>query len=88
MAFDEWRAAGFGPESKPQLWISEREPFGTGTHVAFACADRATVNAFHEAALAAGGLDNGAPRGARGVPPDVLRRLRREQRRGRVPRRP
>ena len=42
-------------------WISEREPFGTGTHVAFTCADRATVDAFHEAALAAGGIDNGAP---------------------------
>jgi catechol 2,3-dioxygenase-like lactoylglutathione lyase family enzyme len=61
MAFDEWKAAGFGADGRPQLWISEREPFGTGTHVAFTCADRATVDAFHEAALAAGGLDNGAP---------------------------
>ena len=32
-----------------------------GTHVAFAAADRATVDAFHAAALAAGGQDNGAP---------------------------
>src|SRR4249919_3309920 len=61
MAFDEWRAAGFGLAEKPEFWISEREPYGTGTHVAFAADDRATVDAFHAAALAAGGQDNGAP---------------------------
>jgi catechol 2,3-dioxygenase-like lactoylglutathione lyase family enzyme len=61
MAFDEWKAAGFGEADKPDLWISEREPYGTGTHVAFTAADRATVDAFHQAALAAGGTDNGAP---------------------------
>jgi catechol 2,3-dioxygenase-like lactoylglutathione lyase family enzyme len=61
MAFDEWRAAGFGPEQKPIFWISQREPYGTGTHVSFACDDRATVDRFHAAALAAGGDDNGAP---------------------------
>jgi catechol 2,3-dioxygenase-like lactoylglutathione lyase family enzyme len=61
MAFDEWKAAGLGTGDKPAFWISEREPYGTGTHVAFACADRATVDAFHDAALAAGGIDNGAP---------------------------
>ncbi len=33
----------------------------TGTHVAFAATDRRTVDAFHRAALAAGGTDNGAP---------------------------
>ena len=31
------------------------------THVAFQAADRATVDAFHKAALAHGGKDNGAP---------------------------
>jgi catechol 2,3-dioxygenase-like lactoylglutathione lyase family enzyme len=62
MAFDEWKACGFGTdEHKPELWISQREPYGTGTHVAFVCDDRATVDAFHEAALAAGGQDNGEP---------------------------
>jgi catechol 2,3-dioxygenase-like lactoylglutathione lyase family enzyme len=30
-------------------------------HIAFAAPDRATVDAFHAAALAAGGRDNGAP---------------------------
>ncbi len=61
MAFDEWRAAGFGTDDKPAFWISQREPYGTGTHVAFRCEDRATVHAFHEAAVAAGGADNGEP---------------------------
>ena len=61
MAFDEWKAAGLGTDDKPEFWISEREPYGTGTHVAFTCSDRATVDAFHDAALDAGGIDNGAP---------------------------
>jgi catechol 2,3-dioxygenase-like lactoylglutathione lyase family enzyme len=61
MAFDEWKAAGFGTDETPTFWISQREPYGTGTHVAFVCPDRATVHAFHDAALAAGGIDNGAP---------------------------
>jgi len=61
MDFPEWKAAGFGRDGKPSFWISEREPVGTGTHIAFTCADRATVDAFHDAALDAGGIDNGAP---------------------------
>jgi catechol 2,3-dioxygenase-like lactoylglutathione lyase family enzyme len=40
--------------------IGRRGPVG-GAHVAFDCADRALVDAFHEAGLAAGGRDNGAP---------------------------
>jgi catechol 2,3-dioxygenase-like lactoylglutathione lyase family enzyme len=54
-------ACGYGPAGKPEFWIAQREPIGTGSHVAFASPDRATVDAFHEAALAAGGRDNGAP---------------------------
>jgi catechol 2,3-dioxygenase-like lactoylglutathione lyase family enzyme len=61
MAFDDWKAAGFGTADKPDFWITEREPYGTGTHVAFGAADRAAVDAFYAAALAAGGRDNGAP---------------------------
>jgi catechol 2,3-dioxygenase-like lactoylglutathione lyase family enzyme len=62
MAFDEWKAAGFGTSpNTPEFWISQREPFTTGTHVDFRCDDRATVHAFHEAATAAGGTDNGPP---------------------------
>ena len=61
MAFDHWKAAGFGTDDKPEFWLSEREPYGTGTHVAFACANRAEVDAVYEAAMAAGGRDNGTP---------------------------
>jgi len=34
---------------------------GEGTHVASTAADRATVDAFYQAAMTAGGKDNGAP---------------------------
>ncbi len=61
MGGDDWKGAGFGDRGKPEFWIVQRDPVGTGTHVAFHCADRASVDAFHAAALAAGGTDNGAP---------------------------
>ena len=40
--------------------IGQRGTVG-GAHVAFDCSDRATVDSFHAAAIAAGGTDNGAP---------------------------
>ncbi len=61
MAFDEHNAVGLGTADKPEFWVAQREPYGTGTHVAFTCSDRATVDAFYAAAVAAGGTDNGAP---------------------------
>ena len=55
-------AAGFGKGGKPFFWIETRGPALTGDlHVAFAADDRETVDAFHAAALEAGGKDNGAP---------------------------
>ena len=55
-------AAGFGKDGKPFFWVETRGPASPGAvHVAFAAADRATVDAFHAAAVAAGGTDNGAP---------------------------
>jgi catechol 2,3-dioxygenase-like lactoylglutathione lyase family enzyme len=54
-------AAGFGTgEGIPDFWIGVNEERGA-THVAFTAKDRATVDAFFEAATAAGGKDNGAP---------------------------
>jgi catechol 2,3-dioxygenase-like lactoylglutathione lyase family enzyme len=56
------RIGGFGREGKPTFWITDqRRPVTENVHVAFAAPDRATVDAFHAAALAAGGVDNGAP---------------------------
>src|SRR5687768_18186496 len=59
-------AAGFGKEGKPFFWIEMRRPGVTQVHVAFDAEDRATVDAFHRAALEAGGTENGAP-GVRAV---------------------
>ncbi|HEY6771466.1 MAG TPA: VOC family protein [Solirubrobacterales bacterium] len=53
---------GFGREGKPDFWISGiREPATENVHVALGAPDRATVDAFHAAALEAGGTDNGGP---------------------------
>jgi catechol 2,3-dioxygenase-like lactoylglutathione lyase family enzyme len=53
---------GFGKDGKPFFWIATRMPVASASlHVAFAVPERATVDAFHAAALAAGGKDNGAP---------------------------
>ncbi len=54
-------AHGFGSDGKPFFWVGDNERVGEGTHVAFAVDSRAQVHAFYEAALAAGGRDNGAP---------------------------
>src|SRR3954454_8744413 len=65
VAFDEWKAVGFGEADKPTFWVAQREPYTSGAHVAFAVDERATVDAFHEAALDAGGIDNGSRGSAR-----------------------
>ena len=53
--------SGNGVRPKAFFWVGRRAEAVTGTHVAFAAADRATVDAFYEAAISAGGRDNGAP---------------------------
>jgi catechol 2,3-dioxygenase-like lactoylglutathione lyase family enzyme len=53
-------AAGFGRRGKPDFWIARGDP-GHAVHVAFTADDRATVDAFYEAAIAEGGRDNGGP---------------------------
>ena len=64
------QACGFGREKKPDFWIGagqttfqrpEHLRLITPTHVAFVARNRAEVEAFHRAALAAGGKDFGAP---------------------------
>jgi catechol 2,3-dioxygenase-like lactoylglutathione lyase family enzyme len=51
---------GFGPEGREDFWIREGEP-AAPVHLAFAAPNRETVEAFHAAALTAGGRDNGPP---------------------------
>jgi catechol 2,3-dioxygenase-like lactoylglutathione lyase family enzyme len=60
---------GFGQGHKPFFWIVGKAAVGQGTHIAFAAADRAAVDAFYAAAIAAGGRDNGGP-GIRHYHPD------------------
>ena len=54
-------SGGDGWFSVDELFVSEDGPPTTGLHIAFQAKDRATVDDFHAAALAAGGRDNGAP---------------------------
>ena len=56
-----YEGTGFGPSGRPQFWIGTGEQRSGRIHVAFVASDRAAVDAFHRAALAAGGTDNGAP---------------------------
>src|SRR5688572_28203890 len=51
---------GLGAGGKPDFWIHEGK-VSDKLHVAFVAGARAAVDAFHAAALAAGGTDNGAP---------------------------
>ena len=54
-------AAGFGRSGKPDFWIGGEGKLEKPLHVAIVADDRAAVDAFHRAALAAGARDNGAP---------------------------
>jgi catechol 2,3-dioxygenase-like lactoylglutathione lyase family enzyme len=54
-------AAGFGASGKPDFWIGGEGGLNRPIHIAFAARDRAAVDAFHRAAIAAGGRDNGPP---------------------------
>lgn len=53
---------GYGVAPKPDFWIDGRPTDKIDiVHVAFRAKGRAEVRAFYEAAIAAGGRDNGAP---------------------------
>jgi predicted lactoylglutathione lyase len=54
-------AAGFGANGKPDFWIGGEGGLNRPMHIAIAANDRAAVDSFYRAALAAGGKDNGAP---------------------------
>jgi catechol 2,3-dioxygenase-like lactoylglutathione lyase family enzyme len=55
------KMAGFGIAGKPDFWISGGEAPKDHVHVAIVAKGRADVRAFYDAAIAAGGKDNGAP---------------------------
>lgn len=51
----------FGVGDEPDFVIAKDKSPGPGNHVAFRARTRSEVDAFHTAALAAGGQDNGRP---------------------------
>ena len=59
-------AFGFGSRNQKIFWISRSARASGGGHYAFRVAGRQAVDAFHAAALAAGGRDHGKP----GLRPD------------------
>ena len=58
--FNFGASAGYG-DHRPFFWIGADGARAGYAHVAFVAADRAAVDAFHRAAMLAGGRDNGAP---------------------------
>lgn len=56
-----YHGIGYGRDGKPDFWIGNSTPVTRAIHIAFTAPDRASVDAFYEAALAQGGRDNGPP---------------------------
>jgi len=62
MQFDneEGKVVGFGRD-RPVFWVGDGGALVGRLHVAFVADDRASVDAFYAAAIAAGATDNGPP---------------------------
>jgi catechol 2,3-dioxygenase-like lactoylglutathione lyase family enzyme len=59
---DGREGTGFGfSQCSPQFWLGKGPPASGRLHIAFVADSRGAVDAFHEAAVAAGGTDKGAP---------------------------
>jgi len=52
---------GYGSDGKPYFWIGDAGAVKATCRAPVVAPDRATVDAFYAAALAAGGRDNGPP---------------------------
>ena len=62
IASSDQTSAGLGPQGAPSFWLLAQPTEPTrGIHIAFRARDRAAVDAFYQAGLAAEGRDNGAP---------------------------
>ena len=61
--FEEGGTVGLGAD-RPMFWIAQSDetyPPSQSVHIAFIAESEAMVRKFYDAALACGGLDNGAP---------------------------
>ena len=61
LGFSDALTEGSGYFYVDELYVDKADGPITRTHLAFQAPDRRTVDAFHAAALGAGGRDNGAP---------------------------
>jgi catechol 2,3-dioxygenase-like lactoylglutathione lyase family enzyme len=61
LTVDFVEGAGFGAGGKSDFFLARRGEPSCPVHIAFKAPNRQAVDAFFEAALAAGGTDNGAP---------------------------
>jgi len=59
MEYEGW--SGYGRDGKPEFWFGEAKDAHGPMHIAFSADNRDQVRQFYEAALAAGGKDNGGP---------------------------
>ena len=59
MSFENY--VGFGVAPKPDFWIGQGSANQPPIHVAFRARSREEVDAFYQAAMAAGGRDHGPP---------------------------
>jgi len=53
--------AGFGVDEKPEFWMGPHHTLQNPMHIAFHADSRDIVDQFYQAALDAGGKDNGEP---------------------------
>jgi catechol 2,3-dioxygenase-like lactoylglutathione lyase family enzyme len=61
VVYDQDGSLGFGDDEREPLALSAGPAPSAGMHVAFTASSTDGVDAFHAAALAAGGHDNGPP---------------------------
>lgn len=57
---DGVKVIGYG-DVRPWFWLAEEDATRGKLHIALTAPDRRSVDAFHAAALAVGGIDNGPP---------------------------
>jgi catechol 2,3-dioxygenase-like lactoylglutathione lyase family enzyme len=61
ISFESPELIGMQATGRSVFGLVRRDPVGPTVHLGFQAPDRAAVDAFHAAALAAGGKDNGRP---------------------------
>lgn len=64
------QAVGYGKGDYPVWWIDVFHPHSQRNHTAFVAESYVQVQAFHAAAIEAGGTDNGEPGSRDSYPPD------------------